>query len=66
MSKFHKKTNTGYYYCSDTSCKGKGYNVFKIDNIRCLYDTIKEEFFKISTEHNIPYEEHTYVIIARY
>lgn len=31
FSKYHIKTNTGYYYCSDTSCKGKGYNIFKFD-----------------------------------
>lgn len=41
LSKYHIKTNPGYYYCSDTSCNGKGYNIFKFDEKKNLFENLK-------------------------
>ena len=62
LSKYHKIANTAYDYCSDTSCKGKGYNTFKIEEVKLLYETLIYENFKISNAHSIPYKEHEYIL----
>ena len=38
LSNYNKSSNSAYYYCSDTSCKGKGTYNFN--------DEIKSEFEK--------------------
>ncbi len=35
LSSYHDKTNSGYYYCSDTRCSTKGiYKVIIDENIK--------------------------------
>ena len=62
LSKYNKNTNTGYYYCSDTSCNGTGYYIFKLNKDNTLFEMIKEEEFNLKTLHTLAYEDHTYVI----
>ena len=62
QSKFNNKSSTGYYYCSDTSCKVRGYYIFKFDKNNKIYENIKNESFIIKTSHNLTYEDHTFII----
>ena len=62
LSKYHKNSNTAFYYCSDTNCKGKGFNTFNIEDTKLLYETIKYDNFKVTNEHSIPYEDHSYIL----
>lgn len=62
LSKYHKNSNTVYYYCSGINCKGKGFNTFKIEEKKLLYEKIKYDNFKVTNEHSIPYEEHSYIL----
>ncbi len=41
---------------------GKGYNIFKIDEKNNLFEILKDETFKFTINHNIPYEEYRYNI----
>jgi len=61
LSSFNKSNNTGYYYCSDTSCKAKGLIKFEIDLDHEYESKDKEiEKFVITKDHSFDFEEHSY------
>ena len=63
LSSYNSKSKTGYYYCSDTGCCGKGLYKFNID--KCteflkIKDNLEE--FVTTKEHNLAYDKHNYII----
>ena len=62
LSKYNKNNNTGYYYCSDTSCNGKAINIFSRDKNKDIIKNIKNDEFKLEKNHSLDYEEHSYTI----
>ena len=63
LSKYNEKSHSGYYYCSDTNCKGKGTYLFVPDNTSEYEKKFhKKEFFTLSKEHSLEYENHNYII----
>lgn len=63
LSQYNDKSNSGYYYCSDTTCKGKGTYTFNQNNITEYEKKInKLENFELTKEHTLTYEKHNYNI----
>ena len=63
LSSFNKTSNTGYYYCSDTSCSGKGTYKFELNESNEFSNNkSNKDNFSISKKHNIPYDNHNYII----
>ena len=63
ISNYNKSSNSAYYYCSDTSCKGKGTYSFN-DEIKSEFEKKigNKEPFQLTKEHSIEYSQHNYVI----
>ena len=63
ISNYNKSSNSAYYYCSDTSCNGKGTYNFN-DEIKSEFEKKigNKETFQITKEHTIEYSQHNYVI----
>ena len=61
LNKYNSNNHTCYYNCSDSLCKGRGIIYFCIDESKTLLETITNEKFKVVKEHNLSYEEHSYV-----
>ena len=62
ISRYNEHSDTGYYYCSDTSCNGRGTYYFKKENKNLFGNKKDNDKFNITKEHNIDFEHHNYNI----
>ena len=63
LSTYNGNSKSGYYYCSDTHCRGKGTCIFNMENISEYEKKINnKEIFNITKDHTISYENHNYII----
>lgn len=61
LNKYNSNNHRYYYNCSDSLYKGRGIITFLIDDSKNLFETIKNENFKIVRDHNSTFEEHSYI-----
>ena len=61
LSSYNKINNAGYYYCSDTSCEGRGLIRYEASDIY-EYEKINKniEIFTVTKKHSLIYTEHIF------
>ena len=63
LSKYNEKSHSGYYYCSDIKCNGKGTYLFNTEiTSENEKELNKNEWFTLSKDNTLEYENHNYVI----
>ena len=63
LSTYNENSKSGYYYCNDIHCRGKGTCIFNMENISEYEKKINnKEIFNITKDHTISYENHNYII----
>ena len=55
ISRYNEHADTGYYYCSDTSCNGRGTYYFKKENKNILENKEDNDKFNLTKEHDIDF-----------